>query len=103
VSQLTFGVDSILFARRLPARLDAIQTARVLGLQPHDVPVLVQAKLLVPLGRPLPNSTKYFAAVVVEQHAKDPQWLDSATRMIAKHWAKKNARATSPTQLDDAA
>jgi len=95
--------DLILCVRRLPARLDAKQAAKVLGLQPHDVPVLVQAKHLVPLGKPLDNSTKYFAAIAVEQHAADAEWLDTATRIIAKHWAKKNARGTAPTQMDDAA
>ncbi len=103
VTQNNIVNDSVLTVRRLPARLDANQVAKVLGFQPHDVPVLVQAKLLVPLGRPLPNSTKYFAALVVEQHASDPQWLDTATRIIAKHWAKKNAKENRQFQPREAA
>jgi len=47
----------------LPARLDAEQVAWVLNYQPHDVPVLVAARLLKPLGNPQPNSVKYFAAL----------------------------------------
>lgn len=95
--------ESVLNVRRLPARLDYAQAAKVLGMQPHDIPVLVQAKHLVPLGKPLPNSTKYFAAVSVEQHAADPGWLDVATRIIARHWLKKNGRNSQRSQIDEAA
>lgn len=93
----------MLNVRRLPARLDSTQTAKVLGFQPHDIPILVSAGHLVPLGRPLPNSTKYFAALVVEQCAADPQWLDKATKLVAKHWAKKNARESARFQPGEAA
>jgi hypothetical protein len=34
----------------------------VLNCQPHDVPILVAARLLKPLGNPPPNSVKLFAA-----------------------------------------
>jgi hypothetical protein len=37
----------------LPARLDAGQTARLLGIAPHDVPVLTGTGLLKPLGSPV--------------------------------------------------
>ncbi len=43
---------------QLPARLTAEQTAWVLNCQAHDVPVLVAARLLKPLGTPQPNSVK---------------------------------------------
>jgi hypothetical protein len=42
----------------LPARLDAKLTALVLGFQEHDIPVLIAAKMLKPLGKPVPNATK---------------------------------------------
>jgi len=41
---------------QLPARLTAEQAAWVLNCQVHDVPVLVVARLLKPLGNPQPNS-----------------------------------------------
>src|SRR5208283_3845328 len=50
-------------ARLWPARLDSTQTARVLGFQDHDIPVLVSNDLLEPLGKPAANVRKYFAAV----------------------------------------
>ena len=56
---------------RLPARLTAEQTEWVLNCQPHDVPILVAARLLKPLGNPPPNSVKFFAALEVLELAKD--------------------------------
>ena len=36
---------------RLPGRVDGRQAASILGFQPHDIPVLMAAKLLQPLGK----------------------------------------------------
>jgi hypothetical protein len=44
--------------RQLPARLTEEQAAWVLNCQPHDVPVLVAARLLKPPGNRPPNSVK---------------------------------------------
>jgi hypothetical protein len=57
--------------RQVPARLTAEQAAWVLNCQAHDVPVLVAARLLKPLGNPPPNSVKYFAASEVLEQVKD--------------------------------
>jgi hypothetical protein len=75
-----------------PARLTAEQAAWVLNCQAYDVPLLVAARLLKPLGRPQPNSVKYFATVDVLAHARDPVWLTKATDAISRHWQEKNAR-----------
>ena len=53
------------------ARLSAEQVAWVLNCQPHDVPVLVNARLLKPLGNPTASSVKFFAVGEVREHAKD--------------------------------
>ncbi len=37
---------------QIPARLTAEQAAWVLNCQPYDIPVLVAARLLKPLGNP---------------------------------------------------
>jgi hypothetical protein len=75
---------------QLPARLNAEQTAWVLNCQPHDIPVLVAAKLLKPLGNPQPNSVKYFAALEVLEQAKDRAWLARVTNAISLYWQRKN-------------
>jgi hypothetical protein len=76
---------------QLPARLTADQAAWVLNCQPHDVPALVAAKLLKPLGNPPPNGTKFFATDDILELAKDRGWLVRVTTTINQHWHKKNA------------
>jgi hypothetical protein len=73
-----------------PARLASSQTAKLLGFGDHDIPVLVATGLLKPLGSPVPNAPKHFALVDVLSHATDRDWLNRATRTLAKHWQKKN-------------
>lgn len=76
--------------RRLPARLDAQQTADLLGFQHHDVPVLIRQKLLSPLGNPPQAATKWFSSSVVLALASDDKWLAKATRVLTSHWQQKN-------------
>jgi len=82
--------DFIFQARRLPARLDSGQTAALLGFAAHDMPVLVKARLLRPLGNPSPNSPKYFARIEIEQNAANRDWLDKATKAVTRYWHAKN-------------
>jgi hypothetical protein len=77
-------LPSCLSMLRLPARLNAEQTAQVLGFQPHDIPVLVKAGLLKPLGGGPRNCVKFFAAVQIEEYSQDTKWLDRATREISR-------------------
>ena len=76
---------------QLPARLPAEQAAWVLNCQAHDVPILVGARLLKPLGNPPPNSVKYFATLEVLEQAKDRTWLARVTSALNQHWQNKNA------------
>ena len=78
----------------LPARLDATQVAVILGFEPHHIPVLSSAGLLKPLGRPMRNAVKFFAAKQIEECANDARWLNEATELIYSHWQSKNARKT---------
>jgi hypothetical protein len=75
-----------------PARLTAEQAGWLLGCQPHDVPVLVSARLLKPLGNPVQNSIKFFATADVLELVKDRSWLAKMTSTVNHHWQKKNAR-----------
>ena len=75
-----------------PARLTAEQAGWVLNCQPHDIPSLVNARLLKPLGNFSQNSTKYFATADVLEITKDRAWLVKATNTICQHWQKQNAR-----------
>jgi hypothetical protein len=81
---------------QLPARLTAEQTAWAINCQPHDVPILVAARLLKPLGNPPPNTVKYFAAAEVLEQAKDRAWLAKVTNALNQHWQHKNAAKKKP-------
>jgi hypothetical protein len=74
-----------------PGRLNAEQTARVLGMEEHDIPVLVRFNLLKPLGNPKQSAQKHFAAVHVLALAQNPDWLHKASHTLYQHWASKNA------------
>jgi hypothetical protein len=76
---------------QLPARLTAEQTAWVLNCQTHDVPVLVAARLLKPLGNPRHNAIKFFATAELLELAKDKAWLVKVTNAVNQHWQKNNA------------
>ena len=83
---------SILNAHRLPARLDVNQTAELLGFMEHDIPVLVRAKLLKPLGDPAPNAHKFFSAAELQQLTGDRSWLDKATKSVSRYWQANNQK-----------
>lgn len=83
-----------------PARLTAEQVAWALNCQAHDVPVLVAARLLKPLGNAPPNSVKFFCASEVLEQSKDRSWLARMTNALNQHWQKKNAAKKNCLFLD---
>ncbi len=85
---------------QLPARLTAEQAAWVLNCQPHDVPILVVARLLKPLGNPPQNSVKYFSSLEILELAKDRAWLARMTNAVTQHWRTKNQSKKSRSVSD---
>lgn len=81
---------TILTTPRLPARVDVQQVAQLLGFPVHDIPILMRAKLLKPLGDPAPNGHKYFCTAEIELLARDKAWLDKATKTVSRHWQARN-------------
>jgi hypothetical protein len=77
---------------QLPARLNVEQVAWVLNCQAHDVPILVSARLLKPLGNPPQNGIKFFAAIEVVELSRDRNWLAKATNAVNLHWRNQNSR-----------
>jgi hypothetical protein len=86
--------------RRLPARLTAEQVAWVINCQPHDVPVLVAARLLKPLGNPSTNGVKYFGTAELIEPIEDRAWLAKLTNAVAQHWHNKNQRKKIRTAIE---
>jgi hypothetical protein len=79
-------------AKNLPARLDVVATAKLLGFAEHDIQILMAVGKLTPLGDPAPNAPKWFAAVEIVHLAGDVDWLHKATREISKYWRHKRER-----------
>jgi hypothetical protein len=77
---------------QMPVRLTAEQAGWVLNCQVHDIPALISARLLKPLGNPSQNSTKYFATADLLEITKDKSWLVKATNVISQHWQHQNSR-----------
>ena len=87
--------ERFLNLRQLPAIMNPEETAMFLGITPHDIPILVAHKLLTPLGNPIQSSVKCFAKVVLEELAKNVEWLHQAKAATQEHWAMKNARKSA--------
>ena len=81
---------------RLPARLTAEQAAWVLNCQPHDMPALMAARLIKPLGNPPPNGIKFFATADLLEASQDRGWLARMSATIYQHWRNKNTRQKPP-------
>ena len=81
----------LLNLRRLPAMLNMAQTAVMLGLAEHDIPVLVRTGLLKPLGDPPPNAVKSFGTAQVLELAGESAMLNKIRKTVYEYWRKKNA------------
>ena len=85
--------NPLLTLARLPARLDFGQSAALLGFREHDIPILVRARLLKPLGNPAANCVKYFSSAELVKLTNDESWLARATKAVNEHWRQKNRGA----------
>jgi hypothetical protein len=92
VSVNTERKDFLSVMHTTPAWLDVQETAWYLGFAEHDIPVLVRAGLLKPLGHPPANGVKYFGAATLAILRDDVQWLGRASDAIVRHWKSKNRR-----------
>ena len=86
----------LLNLRRLPAMLTTAQTAVLLGLAEQDIPVVVRAGFLKPLGNPPPNAVKSFSAVQVLELAGESAILNKIRSTVYAYWRGKNAVYTRP-------
>ena len=82
--------------KTFPARLTSEQAAWLIGCQPHNLPALVAAKQLKPLGNTPVNAVKYFSTAEVLELCRDRNWLARVTTAIQNNWARKNARYRAP-------
>jgi hypothetical protein len=85
--------DECLNALRLPGRLTTAQAAIVLGVRAHDMPALIEAFLIKPLGASSRNAAKFYMGVEIEKLRADRDWMETATEAIREYWQRKNKRA----------
>ncbi len=87
----------LLSLRHPPARLTPQEAAWLMGFSAHEIPILISARLLKPLGNPPKNGCKHFSAIQLKQLCADPLWLGKASDAIVKHWKAKNGRRSTGT------
>jgi hypothetical protein len=89
--------------KNTPARLNAEETAWLLGFAVHDIPVLIATGLLLPLGHPPRHGTKYFAGIEIAQLRENLKWLAKASDAIVAHWRRKNGLILGQNKRDNGA
>jgi hypothetical protein len=84
--------EQFLSLNMAPARLGVQEAAWFLGFSPHEIPMLIAAGLLKPLGHPPANGSKFFAASQLEELRRDSKWLARASDAVVQYWKTKNSR-----------
>ncbi len=84
---------------KLPVCITKEKIAEVLGIATHNIPPLVRAGLLKPLGHPARYCVKYFSRDDLAEKFQDTEWLNKVVAAVSRHWRNKNARkrARSPS------
>ena len=80
---------------KFPVCMTKEMVAKALGIATHNIPPLVRAGLLKPLGRPAAYCVKYFSRKMLAEYFSDEEWLDKVVAAISRHWRSKNARRRS--------
>lgn len=85
-------IERFLNLRHLPASCSAVQAAGLLGITPHEIPILLAKGLLKPIGHPASNAPKFFLTARLEELSRDEKWFGKARDAISEHWRYKNGR-----------
>jgi hypothetical protein len=85
---------------KFPVFLTKKKVAEALGIATHNIPPLVRAGLLKPLGRPGRYCVKHFSRDALAEKFASPEWLDKVVAAIHRHWRRKNAlKRNQPKEL----
>jgi hypothetical protein len=85
-------LERFLNLRHFPQRVTMEQGAGILGVSPHEMPMLIAKGMLKPLGHPAPNGQKFFLSATLEDLRRDDKWWNKASDTILQHWRYKNNR-----------
>src|SRR5438477_4340237 len=94
-------LENLLTEMIFPARCSTERAARYLGFSAHEIPILVQKRLLTPRGNPAKNNVRYFAAVKLQELRQDVKWLAKATDATSEAWRIKNAKSAATKERAD--
>jgi hypothetical protein len=79
------------------------KVAKALDVGVHNIPVLVRAGLLKPLGHPQRYCVKKFSRDELARNLADKIWLEEAAKALHRHWRIKNARKKAKQNRNGAA
>ena len=72
----------LLRLHRLPACLYPVEAAALLNIHKDDLPTLVDAKLLLPLGQFGDHDHARYSSHAIMARAQDRDWLDRVSKAI---------------------
>jgi len=82
--------EKYLNLRIKPGKVTAEEAAWHLGFLAHEIPMLMAAGLLQPLGEPPDNGVKFFATNDLDKLNQDRAWLAKACDAVVKYWKDRN-------------
>ncbi len=88
---ISLRAAAFLNLRRLPASLDVDQAAALLGIHRDGIRLLIEQRLLEPLGNPPQNGVKMFLSADVLERANDRKWMHRAHKTVREYQRRKNA------------
>lgn len=88
-SELSLSIQAL---AKFPVYMTKEKVAEALGIATHNIPPLVRAKLLKPLGNPKRYCVKQFSRDDLARNIANHDWLEKVAEAIHRHWRVKNAR-----------
>ena len=77
---------------KYPVVMTKEKVAEAMGVPTHNIPPLVRAGLLKPLGHPDRYCVKHYSRDIIARNLADANWLEKAMAAYHRHWRIKNAR-----------
>lgn len=93
----SFKTDLDLFnCRRLPARITIDQVASLLGFQVYEVLILIRQGKIKSINHDSPNSRKYFHGQYILRLSEDYDFIEKASKLVAKEVRENNRKREKP-------
>jgi hypothetical protein len=80
----------------LPARLTIDQVASLLGFQVYEILILIRQGKIKPVNHDSPNSRKYFHGQYILRLSEDYDFIERASKLVAKVVRENNRKPHKP-------